>query len=123
MDYIEECADCKHYHERWCSKAAMIGLRWADGAFAEYCLTDIAHTERIPDGMSFAQAATFSCAGVTIFHSIKKAGLKKGDVLAIIGMGALGLVGVQMAKALVSYIRILISKKSLEGSSARRGRE
>lgn len=80
----------------------MIGLRYNDGAFANYCLVDMAHAEVIPSGMSMTQAATFSCAGVTIYHSIKKSGVKAGGVLAIVGMGALGLVGVQMAKAMVS---------------------
>lgn len=42
-----------------------------------------------------------TCAGVTIFNAIKKAGLKPGGVLAISGLGALGHIGVQIAKAQV----------------------
>ena len=84
----------------------MLGLRYMDGAFADYCLVDIDHAAIIPDGMSFEQAATFSCAGVTIYQSIEKSGVKPGGVLAISGMGALGLLGVQMAKVMVSSWRI-----------------
>ncbi len=88
-----------------------------DGAFAEYCLVDVASAAVIPEGMSFEQAATFSCAGVTIYHSVKKAAVKPGgvseslgradrlQVLAISGMGALGMLGVQMAKTMVSADR------------------
>jgi len=94
------CPECKRFDERWCPNAAMIGLRFMDGAFAEYCLVDIDHAAVIPEGMSFEQAATFSCAGVTIYQSIMKSGVEPGGVLAISGLGALGLVGVQMAKAM-----------------------
>lgn len=98
----KECGNCKRYDERWCPKAAMIGLRFMDGAFADYCIVDARYAAVIPDGMSFEQAATMSCAGVTIYSAIKRAGLKRGDVLGISGLGALGSLGVELAKCLVS---------------------
>lgn len=48
--------------------------------------------------MEFAQAAPLSCAGVTIYAAIKRAGLKPGDTLGIVGLGSLGILGVQMAR-------------------------
>jgi D-arabinose 1-dehydrogenase-like Zn-dependent alcohol dehydrogenase len=44
-----------------------------------------------------------TCAGVTIYNAIKKADLKAGQVIGISGLGALGHIGVQIAKALVSH--------------------
>ncbi|ORY25455.1 alcohol dehydrogenase [Naematelia encephala] len=95
-----ECSLCIHHDERFCPKSAEIGLRGVDGAFAEYCLVDARYAVKIPDKMSFEQAAPMSCAGVTIYHSIMRCDLKPGQVLGINGIGALGSLGVQMAKAL-----------------------
>lgn len=81
----------------------MIGLRYMDGAFAEYCLVDARYAAVIPDGMSFEQAATMSCAGVTVYAAIKRAGLTAGDIIAFSGLGALGTLGVGMAKAMVRF--------------------
>lgn len=54
-----------------------------DGGFAEYCLLDSRTSAKLPDEMSFEQAAPLMCAGVTIYSAIKKAaacGLKNGGV-------------------------------------------
>ena len=75
-----------------------------DGAFADYCLVTARYAAVIPDGMSFEQAATCSCAGVTVYAAIKRAGLKKGEVIAISGLGALGGLGMEMAKCMVRLI-------------------
>jgi Zn-dependent alcohol dehydrogenase len=65
---------------RFCPASAEIGLKLVDGAFADYSLLDAKYTVKIPDTMSFEQAAPMSCAGVTIYHSIKACGLKPGQV-------------------------------------------
>jgi hypothetical protein len=67
------------------------------------------------------QAAPMTCAGVTIFNAIKKAGLKPRGVLAISGLGALGHIGVQIAKAqvgtplrlLLTMVRVCLSLASM----------
>lgn len=82
----------------------MIGLRFMDGAFAHYCLVSARYAAIIPDGMSYEQAATFSCAGVTVYAAIKRAGLKKGDFIAFSGLGALGGLGMEMAKRMVRFL-------------------
>lgn len=53
--------------------------------------------------LTLPQAAPMTCAGVTIYNAIKKADLKAGQVIGISGLGALGHIGVQIAKALVSH--------------------
>jgi D-arabinose 1-dehydrogenase-like Zn-dependent alcohol dehydrogenase len=49
-----------------------------------------------------SQAAPLTCAGTTIYGSIKTANLKPGQIVGISGLGALGHLGVQLAKAMVS---------------------
>lgn len=90
---------------RFCPTSAEIGLKNMDGAFADYCLVDAKYAVVIPDEISWAQAAPLSCAGVTVWHAIKKVGLKPGQILGISGVGALGLLGVQLARATVGRPR------------------
>ncbi|KAF4997475.1 hypothetical protein FGRMN_3839 [Fusarium graminum] len=73
-----------------------------DGGFADYASADPKTTIRLPDAISFQQAAPLTCAGATVWGSIEGAtsGLSKGETVAIIGIGGLGHLGVQFAKAL-----------------------
>ncbi|KAF5670043.1 alcohol dehydrogenase V [Fusarium heterosporum] len=73
-----------------------------DGGFAEYASADPKTTIRLPDTISFQQAAPLTCAGATVWRSIEGAtsGLAKGETVAIVGIGGLGHLGVQFAKAL-----------------------
>ena len=60
----------------------MLGIT-VDGAFSEYCIVDARSTVKIPPGMSFEQASSLMCAGVTIYSAIRKAeknGLRSGGV-------------------------------------------
>jgi D-arabinose 1-dehydrogenase-like Zn-dependent alcohol dehydrogenase len=52
--------------------------------------------------MLICQAAPLTCAGTTIYGSIKTAKLKQGEIVGISGLGALGHLGAQIAKAMVS---------------------
>lgn len=64
-----------------------------DGGFAEYCLLDSRTSAKLPDEMSFEQAAPLMCAGVTIYAAIKKAvncGLKDGGVSRLASNVVLG---------------------------------
>jgi len=97
-----KCPDCKNYGDQtYCTDLeGMVGVT-VDGGFAEYCIIDSRTSAKIPDSMSFEQAAPLMCAGVTIYQSIKKAeacGLKPGRTIGFIGLGALGHLGVQFAK-------------------------
>ncbi|WVQ93247.1 hypothetical protein IAU59_000313 [Kwoniella sp. CBS 9459] len=98
-DVCGQCSDCTLGDWKYCANSKYGGIN-ADGFFGEYALVEAKYCVSIPDNMSFEQAAPLTCAGVTIYAAIKKANLKKGDILAISGLGALGSLGVQMGKAL-----------------------
>ena len=54
----------------------------------------------IPDELSAADAAPLLCAGVTTFNALRHSGAMAGDVVAILGIGGLGHLGVQFANKL-----------------------
>ncbi|WWC64044.1 uncharacterized protein I303_106650 [Kwoniella dejecticola CBS 10117] len=97
-DVCGNCSDCKFGDWKHCANSKYGGIT-TDGYFAEYALVEAKHCVIIPDEMGFEQAAPLTCAGVTIYTAIKKANLKPGEIIAISGLGALGTLGVQMAKA------------------------
>ena len=67
----------------------------------KYFVRDPKTSVHLPYSLSFEHVAPLFCAGTTIHSAIKKANLKKSDVLGIIGLAALGHLGVQFVKCMV----------------------
>ncbi|CEL07879.1 Putative Alcohol dehydrogenase [Aspergillus calidoustus] len=86
---------------RFCDVRETAGFRH-DGGFAEYVAADPETTVRIPESVSFDQAAPLMCAGATVWGSLQEAtrGIDRGENVAIIGVGGLGHLALQFAKAL-----------------------
>ena len=86
---------------RFCDNRETAGFLH-DGAFAEYIAADPDSTIKLPDALPFEQAAPLMCAGATVWGSLEKAteGIEKGAAVAIVGIGGLGFLGLQFAKAL-----------------------
>ncbi|KAG9197133.1 hypothetical protein G6514_002246 [Epicoccum nigrum] len=78
----------------------MTGILGANGGFAQYMTSPDDALLRLPDNISFEQAAPLMCAGATIWNALIEAELQKGQTIAVVGIGGLGLLGVQFAKAL-----------------------
>ena len=67
------------------------------GGYAEYATFSELVCAVVPEKLSSADAAPLMCAGVTTFNSLRHAGAQPGDVVAILGVGGLGHLGVQFA--------------------------
>ncbi|RDL30996.1 alcohol dehydrogenase [Venustampulla echinocandica] len=94
------CRECtRGYSTNFCAKAELAGLTH-DGGMAEYLVADPRWTVKLPDNLSFEDAAPLMCAGSTMFNSIRNARQDKGAIIAIVGLGGLGHIGVQFAKAM-----------------------
>ena len=70
------------------------------GGYAESVTVPANALARIPDELSFAEAAPMACAGVTVFHGLRETRAKPGDRVAVLGVGGLGHLGVQFARAM-----------------------
>jgi D-arabinose 1-dehydrogenase-like Zn-dependent alcohol dehydrogenase len=68
-----------------------------DGGYAELLIAQEGTLARVPDELSLTDAAPLMCAGVTTFNSLRNAGARPGDTVAVLGLGGLGHVGVQFA--------------------------
>jgi len=99
----DSCGSCDYCLSGWetvCGKQHQTGFA-ANGCFAEYTVAEAAYVGRIPDALSFVQAAPLLCAGVTTYKALKETEAKPGQWVAIIGAcGGLGHVGCQYATAM-----------------------
>jgi propanol-preferring alcohol dehydrogenase len=71
-----------------------------DGSYAEYCKADGNYVVKIPDEISYVDAAPLFCAGVTTYKALKVSTAKPGEWVAIFGIGGLGHLAVQYAVAM-----------------------
>ncbi|CAF3979750.1 unnamed protein product [Rotaria sp. Silwood1] len=94
-----QCPDCLNDKPVYCDEYNATGIT-LNGAFAEYQKADSRWLVSLPDEISFEQGAPLMCAGATAFNAIEKCALKEGEILAIIGLGALGHLAVQFAKCM-----------------------
>lgn len=75
-----------------------------DGGFAEYVLADPQYVAHFPAGINFTEMAPIICAGVTVYKGLKETEVKPGEWVAISGVGGLGHLAVQYAKAMGMHV-------------------
>ena len=93
------CEQCREGLENLCRKGVVTGLM-VDGGYAEFMRAKASHALRVPDALSSAQAAPLFCAGVTVYRALKNAQAAAGQRIAIFGIGGLGHLAVQIARAM-----------------------
>ncbi|GAA3586416.1 alcohol dehydrogenase catalytic domain-containing protein [Amycolatopsis ultiminotia] len=94
-----ECDPCRRGDFVNCADQPRIGVD-ADGGYAEYVEVRTSGLARIPDGLSAVDAAPLLCAGITTYRALVQPVLRPGSLVAVQGIGGLGHLGVQYAKAL-----------------------
>jgi alcohol dehydrogenase, propanol-preferring len=93
------CEYCQNGRETLCGKQKITGVM-VDGGYAEFAKAQASHTVKLPEALSFAEAAPLLCAGVTVYRAIKEAAINSGETLAVFGVGGLGHLAVQIGKKL-----------------------
>jgi propanol-preferring alcohol dehydrogenase len=96
------CGDCQYCNTGWetlCEKQQNSGYT-VDGSFGQYMLVDAKYAAIIPDGADPVEVAPILCAGVTVYKGLKMTEAKPGQWVVISGIGGLGHVAVQYARAM-----------------------
>ena len=100
------CPACRAGEENLCDKPKSLGI-YTDGGYAQYVLVpDQRYLIRLDDEMDFDSSATLSCSALTSYGAVKNAGLRPNDTVVVVGTGGLGLMAIQLAKA-VTGARII----------------
>ena len=90
------CERCRRGDFITCENLQVPGMAY-DGGYADYTIVPAVALARIPDGLSFEEAAPLMCAGITTFNSMRHSNARPGDLVAILGIGGLGHLAVQYA--------------------------
>ena len=93
------CVHCLGGWETLCEAQQNTGYS-VNGGFAEYVVADADYLGHLPDNIGFLEIAPILCAGVTVYKGLKVTDAKPGDWVAISGIGGLGHLAVQYAKAM-----------------------
>lgn len=100
------CGYCPHCRTGWetlCGKQQNTGYS-VNGSFAEYALADPNYVGRLPENLAWGPAAPVLCAGVTVYKGLKETEVKPGEWVAISGIGGLGHMAVQYARAMGMHV-------------------
>ncbi len=90
------CEPCRRGDFVLCQRGLIPGISY-DGGYAEYMVAPVEALARIPADLSDLEAAPLLCAGITTFNALRNSGARPGEVVAILGIGGLGHLGVQFA--------------------------
>lgn len=96
------CGHCEYCLSAWetvCAKAEFGGYT-RNGGFAEYIIADPNYVAHVPAHLAARDAAPIICAGITTYKGIKEANVRPGQWIAISGIGGLGHLAVQYARAM-----------------------
>jgi propanol-preferring alcohol dehydrogenase len=95
------CGDCEYCaagREPLCGRQRITGVM-ESGGFAEFLIAKASHAVRIPPALSSTEAAPLFCAGLTVYRALRRAEIEAGQTVAVYGVGGLGHLAVQIARA------------------------
>ncbi|MCW3995803.1 MAG: alcohol dehydrogenase catalytic domain-containing protein [Candidatus Bathyarchaeota archaeon] len=91
------CEFCLTGRENLCLKRQTTGEN-VDGGYAEYFVAPEGFVHRLPDNLGFEESASLFCPGITGYHAVKRANVRFGQKVAVIGIGGVGHMTLQFAK-------------------------
>ncbi|HCB77377.1 MAG TPA: alcohol dehydrogenase AdhP [Erythrobacter sp.] len=113
----DACGHCTHCLGGWetlCEEQHNTGYS-VNGSFAEYVLADPNYVGHLPGNVSFVDIAPILCAGVTVYKGLKVTDTKPGDWVVISGIGGLGHLAVQYAKAMgLNVVAVDVDDRKLD---------
>ncbi|MCY4491914.1 MAG: alcohol dehydrogenase [Thaumarchaeota archaeon] len=97
----DNCPACNAKNENLCDAPRSLGV-FQDGGYSDYILVPHYRYLAKVSGIELESAASLACSGLTAYSAVKKANANSPEFLVIIGAGGLGLMGVQIAKAITN---------------------
>lgn len=90
------CRECRRGDFRNCQNLKISGISY-DGGYQEYMVAPVEALVSIPDALGDVEAAPLLCAGITTYNALRHSGALPGDLVAVVGVGGLGHLGIQFA--------------------------
>jgi D-arabinose 1-dehydrogenase-like Zn-dependent alcohol dehydrogenase len=108
--YCGHCEHCRRGDFFACQWGQVTGITY-DGGYADYMVAHSSALALLPEELPAVEAGPLVCAGVTTFNSLRNSGARPGDVVAVLGLGGLGHLGVQFA-AKMGFKTVAIARGS-----------
>ena len=108
--YCGHCNACRRGYFFACEWGQVTGITY-DGGYAEYMVAHASALALLPEELSAVESGPLVCAGVTTFNSLRNSGARPGEVVAVLGLGGLGHLGVQFA-AKMGFKTVAIARGS-----------
>lgn len=124
IDSCKSCAQCNNNEEQFCigphgptmTYNGYFGDPESDfntfGGYSSHIVSTEDFLLRIPEGLDIQKAAPILCAGITTYSPLKQWKVGKGDKVAIVGIGGLGHMGIQLAKALGAEVTAITTSEN-----------
>ena len=103
-----KCEPCRRGDLVGCLRLKVPGITF-DGGYADYVTAPEIALAAVPDSLAAAEAGPLLCAGITTFNALRNSGARPPDVVAVLGMGGLGHLGVQFA-ATMGFTTVAIAR-------------
>jgi D-arabinose 1-dehydrogenase-like Zn-dependent alcohol dehydrogenase len=117
--YCGYCDACRRGDFFACQTSTRVTGITSDGGYADYLIAQSSAVARVPKELSEIDAAPLLCAGVTTFNALRHSGAGPGEVVAVLGLGGLGHLGVQYA-AKMGFKTVAIARGKDKESLARK---
>jgi D-arabinose 1-dehydrogenase-like Zn-dependent alcohol dehydrogenase len=112
------CRECRRGDFRNCRNMKVCGISY-DGGYQQYMVAPEEALVAIPQTLSDADAAPLLCAGITTFNALRHSGAFPGDLVAVLGIGGLGHLGIQFANKF-GYKVVAIGRGSEDAALAKK---
>ncbi len=112
------CDACLRGNLFACQTSTLVTGVTHDGGYADYMISPASAVAQMPDELEPTDAAPLMCAGVTTFNALRNSGARPGDLVAVLGLGGLGHLGVQFA-ARMGYRTAAIARGAEKEALAR----
>jgi D-arabinose 1-dehydrogenase-like Zn-dependent alcohol dehydrogenase len=112
------CSSCRRGDFITCKVGQIPGISY-DGGYAEYMIAPFEALASVPDDLKSEDAAPLLCAGITTFNALRHSGASAGDLVAILGVGGLGHLGVQFANKM-GFKTVAIARGADKGPLAKK---
>lgn len=114
VDSCQQCEFCHGDQEQFCVEGSTFTYGVPDrygeltqGGYSDRIVCREEFVCKVPDGMDMAHAAPLLCAGITTYSPLRRWGVKKGDRVAVAGLGGLGHMAVKLAVAMGAEVTVL----------------
>ncbi len=114
------CASCRRGDFITCVNGQVPGINY-DGGYADYMIAPFEALATVPEELSSEDAAPLLCAGITTFNALRNSGVRAGELIAVLGIGGLGHLGIQFAAKMGCHTVAIARGKDKEALARKLG--